>query len=264
MQTKSNTTQISFGRGLIYGLGITLAGAVGWAIVAYILGFTFMIGAAIIGFIIAYAVSIGTGDINWNVLVSTFVLTIISVLLGDFIYILLILLINYGAPFNIDLIALIIANFITIEIETGGITSFLFAVIGATIAVFQLSKQKQEQNRVRGFLVFTENRSFICWSPRFMVPVKLAPTYRTEEELSQKMSEFGFSITRKAADVMVLTRTNRTTEIQLDGTKAKLMVDIPVPIEEEFYLFLSYAKNVSFDTGDLWKVAKSLKTHLES
>ncbi|MFX1255322.1 MAG: hypothetical protein ACFFCZ_27215 [Promethearchaeota archaeon] len=268
MQNKSNITQKNFNKGLIYGLGATLVGALGWAIVAYILNYTFALGAIVIGYIVAYTISIGTGDINKNVLISTFLLTLFSVFLGDFIFILLILMLDYGAPFSIELITLIIENFIAIELEMGGLASFAFAIIGAVVAVVQLTRQKQAANSVKGFLVFTEKKPLIVWSPRFLVPVKLSPTNNTEEALLEKLTKFGFSLDIKRGDQLYLTRTNKRPEIRLIGSKEQIKMVIPLPKEQQApqnsEFLLLYTKTPFFDTGDLWKAAKDLKGHLEA
>jgi hypothetical protein len=264
LNTRQINSQVSYKKGLIYGLGAMFVGAFGWAIVAYILDYIFVFGAIVIGFIIAYALSTGTGDVNKNVFISTFLLTIISVFLGDFIYILLILILDYGVPFNIDLITLVAENFVRIEIEEGGVASFVFALIGASLAVVQLSKQKQQARSVKGQIIFTEKKPFIAWSPKYIVPVKLSSSYHTKELLQEQLNKFGFSLTNENKEYLHLTRTNKRPEIPLRGSKQRLMMILPLPIKEDLPLSLLYAKTPFFDTGDLWKTARDLKTHLES
>ena len=138
MNTNQGKSQKSLTRGLIYGGGAAFVGALVWAAIALITGSVFIMGAIVIGFIVAYAVFIGSGESSKYALWTTFVLTIGSVLLGDFFFILLLLIGVTGELFNFELIVLVFVNFI--EFETGGIASFIFAIIGATSAVFYLRK----------------------------------------------------------------------------------------------------------------------------
>jgi len=128
-------------KGLAYGVGAMVAGALAWGLVAYWLERIFLYGAILIGYLVARAVHAGMGKIERMGQVLVVVLTILSVALGDVIFYSLIIMKTEQIPFSLELLIGVIINFVTLETQSGGgIASIFFALIGAGYALYTMRK----------------------------------------------------------------------------------------------------------------------------
>lgn len=130
-----------FAKGLAYGLGAMVAGALAWGLVAYWLKRIFLWGAILIGYLIAKGVQVGMGKIERSGQVLVAVLTVASVLLGDALFFTLIAADQMQTSVSLDLLAAVLANFWELETQSqGGVTSIIFALVGAGYALYSMKK----------------------------------------------------------------------------------------------------------------------------
>jgi hypothetical protein len=159
------------------------------------------------------------------------------------------------------LITTLIENFIEIEVE-GGIISILFGVIGAVIAVIYLSNQQKLSISKEGVPIFTEKKPFFDLSPKWLVPINLSSQFKMVGNLTDKLQTFGFLLTKEDTDYLRFEKVEKKPEVKLKGPKGKLTLIILLPLNDTIELLLLYSDKVYFDTGDLWKAAKDLKSQL--
>lgn len=123
--------------GLIAGIIASVAMACAWGLVAYGLNRIFLYGAILIGVVVAWAVNKGMGKVNFFGQAITVILTLFSVIAGDYLFILLSAAKELESPIDLDLARLVVDHFVEIEFaEASGYLSMLFGVIGAVYILY--------------------------------------------------------------------------------------------------------------------------------
>ena len=123
--------------GTAAGLAAAALCAVLWGVVAYGLERIFLYAGILFGLAIAWTVNKGMGKVNLYGRALTVVLTIVSVLAGDFIFLFLSAADQLAAPKSLALARLVAANFVNIEFSNAdGYLSLLFALVGAGFILY--------------------------------------------------------------------------------------------------------------------------------
>jgi hypothetical protein len=124
--------------GTLAGLGACLVMAGLWGGVAYLLERIFLSSAILIGFVVAWSVNKGMGKVNIYGRALAIGLTFASVLLGDYLFILLSAAREWGESVTLELAGAVAARFASIELSAGssGWVSVFFGVIGAGLVLW--------------------------------------------------------------------------------------------------------------------------------
>jgi hypothetical protein len=130
--------------GLALGVGAALLGGFAWGLIAYLFNRIFLYGAILIGFLVARAVIKGTGKVTRAGQISIGVLTIASVLFGDAVFCVLMVMKLNAIPLSGKLVGGVLAHFWEIEAKGSGVLSMIFGLVGAGLAVYQARKPKFE------------------------------------------------------------------------------------------------------------------------
>jgi hypothetical protein len=118
--------------GTAAGAGVAVAAALAWGGVAYGLQKIFLYAAFVIGFGVAFAVHKGMGKINLYGRIVAVLLTMASVLAGDFFFMCLSVSAELHEPLSFDLAARALPHFFAFEFsDSSGYVSVLFGVLGA-------------------------------------------------------------------------------------------------------------------------------------
>lgn len=126
--------------GLVLGIGAALVGGLVWGLIAYFLHYIFLYGAILIGYFVAWAVIKGTGKITPAGQISIALLTVASVLFGDALFFVLVVMKADATPFSGKLVSAVLTHFWQIETKGNGALSVIFGLIGAGFAVFRARK----------------------------------------------------------------------------------------------------------------------------
>ncbi len=132
--------------GIVFGLAAAVAGSLAWAALEYWLERVFPGWATTIGAFIGWAVVRGMGKRDRFARVLTAVLTVLSVLGGDLLYLVVTAAEELARLINPDLIKLVFLNFLRIEMQGRGILTLLFALGGG---VWVLHRMDGPEWRVR-------------------------------------------------------------------------------------------------------------------
>ncbi len=123
--------------GTLAGAGAAAAGALLWGGIAYGLNRIFLYGGILIGVGIAWSVNKGMGKVTLFGRALTVVLTIASVLAGDFFFLWLSAANQLNEPLSLDLAQRLWAHFVQIEFaDSSGYVSVLFGLLGAVFILF--------------------------------------------------------------------------------------------------------------------------------
>jgi hypothetical protein len=123
--------------GTVAGIAAAIGGALLWGGVAYSMNKIFLWGGLVIGLGVAWAVNKGMGKVNLYGRGLTVVLTIASVLGGDFFFVWLSAANELNEPATLDLAARLLPHFFEIEFsDASGYLSVLFGVLGAVYILF--------------------------------------------------------------------------------------------------------------------------------
>lgn len=127
--------------GLIYALVAVIASAVIWGLIAYIFQVFFFFAGFLIGLFVGYVLTYGTKRINGEVIGLAVLLTVVSVLLGEILYIAFILM---GE--GVSLVYLLDEFGVYVSEFTGEFLLALFtAIIGAGYVAFRLMGESKAQ-----------------------------------------------------------------------------------------------------------------------
>lgn len=130
--------QANFPNALALGLVAALIGSALWGGLAYAINRIFLVGAIGIGVVVTMAVIKGMGKTNLAAQVMAAVLTVGSVLLGDALFFVLVIMKETGAAFSTELVSAVLQNFVQLETDSGGgWATILFALVGAGYAIYQ-------------------------------------------------------------------------------------------------------------------------------
>jgi hypothetical protein len=132
----------NYPNGLVLGLGAAAVGGLAWGLVAYGINRIFLYGAILIGYFVAAAVIKGTGKVTRFGQMSIPVLTVASVLFGDAIFYTLIVMKEEHVAFSSRLLKAVVLHLWRIEIQSSGVLSLLFALVGAGYALYASRKPK--------------------------------------------------------------------------------------------------------------------------
>ena len=126
---------------------MAVAAALAWGGGAYGLQKIFLYAAFVIGFGVAFAVHKGMGKINLYGRIAAILLTMASVLAGDFFFMCLSASAGLHEPLSFDLAARALPHFVAFEFsDSSGYVSVLFGILGA-IGTLVMSR-RPVQNRV--------------------------------------------------------------------------------------------------------------------
>ena len=126
--------------GLLYGVGAALLGSIAWGGLAYLMHRIFLWGAILIGLFVGKAVVKGTGKVTWAARILIGVMTVASVAFGDSIFYALIVMKENQLAF-VPALKAVLLNFWRLESDSdGGLTSALFALIGAGVVMYGTRK----------------------------------------------------------------------------------------------------------------------------
>ncbi len=142
--TDYEAKQTNLVRGLLFGTVAAFVGALAWGLVAYGLNRIFLWGAVIIGLLIAKALFYGMGKVNLVGQVAVFVLTVLSVIFGDVIFMTLSVMKEQNLSFSFGIVKYLVTHIVELESEGSGIMTVFFALIGAAIVVYSNRKPKFE------------------------------------------------------------------------------------------------------------------------
>jgi hypothetical protein len=132
----------NYPNGILLGIAAALLGGVAWGLVAYGLNRIFLWGAILIGYAIAWGVVKGTKKVTLFGQVIIPILTLASVILGDTLFFVLTVMKVRSVPFSQQLFLGVLTHLWGIEVETNGIFSSIFALVGAVAALYQARKPK--------------------------------------------------------------------------------------------------------------------------
>ncbi|MFN3763146.1 MAG: hypothetical protein ACK4WK_08115 [Anaerolineae bacterium] len=121
--------------GLLFGLGAGLAGAVAWAIVAFATQRISLLLAIGIGLLVGWATHRGMGKFTWVGQVAAVLITLGSVLVGELVYVAL-LLVQEGVDFFSALLAVLLSMGIIFG-ESDTWVSLFFGLIGALYILYR-------------------------------------------------------------------------------------------------------------------------------
>ncbi len=119
--------------GTVAGVAACLVMAILWGGVAYSVERIFLYGAILMGLAIAWSVNRGMGKVNLYGRVLAIALTLCSVLLGDYLFVLLSTAREWGESISLEMARLVAAEFPAMEFAGGstGWISLLFGAVGA-------------------------------------------------------------------------------------------------------------------------------------
>jgi len=136
-------------RGIFYGTGVAVIGAVGWCVLASTLNRIFVYVAVAIGLLVGKAVIMGIGKVSLSARLLTGTLTLASVFLGDVFFYTFDLMrvtsgtsgagLSFGQAFQS-----ILGNLGTVMADNGGVASIIFALVGAGFIVVKMRTPKFE------------------------------------------------------------------------------------------------------------------------
>lgn len=119
-------------------IGAVLVSALGWGLLAYFTNSIYVFAAIVIGFIVAFAVTFPFKRVSlplaFLLFFPTAALTVLSVLLGDFLYYVLSAMKQFDWSMA-DAIAQVTRNFVDIA-RQDSIASILFAAFGTLVGFF--------------------------------------------------------------------------------------------------------------------------------
>lgn len=122
--------------GVLYGAGAALLGSLAWGVIAYAIDTIFLAGAMLIGVWVGRSFYKGMGKVNWVGRIFVFAFTIASVLVGDAVFLLLVVMKRYHLAFSFHLLARVFGSLSTLERQNFG--SVLFGVIGAAWVMYKV------------------------------------------------------------------------------------------------------------------------------
>ncbi|HEU4403089.1 MAG TPA: hypothetical protein VFT43_13395 [Candidatus Polarisedimenticolia bacterium] len=123
--------------GTAAGVAAAMVMALLWGGVAYSINRIFLWGGILIGVAIAWSINKGMGKVNLYGRGLTVLLTIASVLLGDFFFLWLSAAQELQEPVSLDLAGRLAPHFLTLEFsESSGYLSVLFGLVGAIYILF--------------------------------------------------------------------------------------------------------------------------------
>ena len=126
--------------GVIYGCAAAVLGAIAWGGVALAINRIFLWGGVLIGYMIAWALIKGMGKINLAGQIAIGVLTVASVIAGDFFFYTGAVVLYKNMPLSLDLVKRVMGVFWNIELKEG-VISILFALFGAGYAVYHKARK---------------------------------------------------------------------------------------------------------------------------
>ncbi len=128
--------------GILAGALVALLAALAWGGLAYSTHKMYGLLALVIGFCVAKAVKFGMGKVTLAGKVATFVLTVASVVAGQFFFIVLAVAKSAKVHVSLELARRVMPHFIEIQFShSSGYISVLYGLLGAVIATVYL-KQK--------------------------------------------------------------------------------------------------------------------------
>jgi hypothetical protein len=84
--------QPNYARGIAYALGAVIVSGLIWALVAYLVGYTFFFAGFLIGLFIAYALTQGTEKVTMGVIAIGIIMTFIAVIIGELLFVAFVLM----------------------------------------------------------------------------------------------------------------------------------------------------------------------------
>jgi hypothetical protein len=126
--------------GTLYGAAGAIAGGVAWGYITFYSNHIYAAAAIGIGFLVAWLTRKGIGKVTVQSRILVGVLTLASVFLGDFLYVVLSVMKENNAPFSSDLFFDLFSHIVEIEFRGDNIPTLLFALLGAYYATRILSK----------------------------------------------------------------------------------------------------------------------------
>ncbi len=127
--------------GTLAGITACITMAILWGGVAYAIERIFLYGAILMGLAIAWSVNRGMGKVNLYGRVLAISLTLCSVLLGDYLFILLSTAQEWGESISLEMARLVAAEFPALEFA-GGSTGWISLIFGAAGAGYVLWKNR--------------------------------------------------------------------------------------------------------------------------
>lgn len=122
-------------RGLLYGIGAGILSAVGWGMLAFLSQRIFLAVAILIGLFVGWAIHRGMGKFTWAGQVAAGLITLGSVLVGDILYVTL-LLTREGIDF-VSALAAVVGNLGVLFSEGDIWISLFFGLIGALYILYR-------------------------------------------------------------------------------------------------------------------------------
>ncbi len=110
-----------------------------------------------------------------------------------------------------------------------------------------------------------QRRPRFCILPKYCMELELAgPEEDWADEVNQRITRLGFSLADGGDDYLSYQRGSQYADFSADAVRIAIVVRLP--IGNPAILSLQYASKfgVAFDTGDLWKVADSIRAELTS
>lgn len=103
------------------------------------------------------------------------------------------------------------------------------------------------------------------YKTQFKMPSEVLQNADPVHALSKKLSPYGFRLSRSENEYIEFTKGSMLGEITFDGAKMKLKLKVLIPLTMQTTAFIRYSAfaGVLFDTGDLWKVTKEIKSKIE-
>lgn len=110
-----------------------------------------------------------------------------------------------------------------------------------------------------------ERRPWFCILPKYCMNLNLSGAEDDwEKEVHQRITRLGFELSDRNKEFQSYERGHDYADFSAD--KIRIAIFVRRPIANPAVVGLQYASKfgVAFDTGDLWKVADSIRTQLKS
>lgn len=87
VRAQVNATRPNYGKGLLYGLGAAIVGALLWGVVGGLTGLVSGLIALVIGYLVAYAIQQGAGKVDNLLVVASVFMTLLGITLGGIVWV---------------------------------------------------------------------------------------------------------------------------------------------------------------------------------
>ena len=109
-----------------------------------------------------------------------------------------------------------------------------------------------------------DKRPWFCLLPKYYLNLRLdGPPEEWGDEVHRRVARLGFEVQSETEEYRTYARGNHFADFKAEAVRTVVVVRLPVTNPTPLGLQYASRLGVAFDTGDLWKVADSIRKRLE-